>query len=174
VATEAFHPIQGLTTADCERQFRPKIHGLLVLEKLLAGERLDFCVLTSSWLRSWAECIWRYASANAFMDAFAHQKHCHGETPWLSVNWDGWQFADQRQAAANTVAALAMRPAEGGRPLTRAPSGTSAQAAFRPRTFPCACSMGEIRSFAKISAGSEHSEPSSATAVPDRVCAAAQ
>jgi KR domain len=32
----------------CDRQFRPKVMGMMVLEKLLSGERLDFWLLQSS------------------------------------------------------------------------------------------------------------------------------
>src|SRR6185503_15355557 len=41
-------PIQETTQVECEAHFRPKLLGLLVLEKVLKGRDLDFCVLFSS------------------------------------------------------------------------------------------------------------------------------
>ena len=36
-----------------------------------------------------------YASANIFLDSFAVQQRRTRRTPWISVNWDAWQFPGQ-------------------------------------------------------------------------------
>src|SRR5207237_185360 len=39
---------QALDRAACQQHFRPKVDGLYVLERLLEGRQLDFCLLMSS------------------------------------------------------------------------------------------------------------------------------
>jgi NAD(P)-dependent dehydrogenase (short-subunit alcohol dehydrogenase family)/acyl carrier protein len=106
-----------LTPADGEAQFRPKAEGLYVLEELLAGRRLDFCLLTSSLSSILGGLKFgAYAAANAFMDAFAHRASRSGGTPWISVNWEGWWFGSKEEAqrpGASPLLKLALSPAEG-------------------------------------------------------------
>jgi acyl carrier protein len=66
---------------------------LFVLEQVLEGKDLDFCLLMSS-LVSVLGGIGQaaYASANLFMDAFARQHNRHSSVPWVSVNWDVWRL----------------------------------------------------------------------------------
>jgi acyl transferase domain-containing protein len=110
-----FSSIQETTAAQCERQFQAKVHGTLVLEKVLRDEKLDFCLLFSSLssvLGGFAFAA--YAAANLFMDAFTHR---HNQTTagfWTSVNWDGWLPPDADAAPGETtVAELTMEPQEG-------------------------------------------------------------
>jgi len=86
-----------------EAHFRPKAHGLLVLDELLRGLSLDFCFLVSS-LSSILGGIGyaAYAAANSFMDAFAQCRNVKDGAPWLSVNWDSWQAQDGPEAKAVT------------------------------------------------------------------------
>jgi len=73
-------------------QFQSKVRGLLVLERLLAGRALDFCMLMSS-LTSILGGIGQaaYSAANIYMDTFARMRSREGQFPWLSVNWDVWR-----------------------------------------------------------------------------------
>ena len=91
-AAQLFKPIQDMTPADCEQQFKGKIRGLFVLQELLQSKSLDFCLLVSS-LASLFGGLGHaaYAAANLFMDVFVHQHNQVVPTPWLSVNWDGRQ-----------------------------------------------------------------------------------
>jgi acyl carrier protein len=88
--------IQEISPTDCEKQFRPKVHGLLVLQKILQGKGLDFCLLLSS-LSSVLGGLGfvAYSAANLFMDAFAHQHNRESSIRWVSVNWDGWRLQEE-------------------------------------------------------------------------------
>jgi NAD(P)-dependent dehydrogenase (short-subunit alcohol dehydrogenase family) len=48
VGGSTFRPLGEIGRAECEQQFHPKVEGLLVLDRVLAGRELDFCLLTSS------------------------------------------------------------------------------------------------------------------------------
>ena len=99
-----------------ERQFQPKVHGLLVLEKLLRGRELDFWFLTSS-LSSILGGLGfsAYASANIFMDVFARRMNQIGPRRWMSVNWDAWlsEGASPGAGPGAALADLALTPTEG-------------------------------------------------------------
>jgi acyl transferase domain-containing protein len=99
--------------------FENRMRGLLVLEKALAGHELDFCLLVSS-LSSVLGGVGQaaYAAANLFMDALAARHR----GPWLSVNWDAWQFEAQRGrigALTPRLAQFAISAAEGGEAFQR-------------------------------------------------------
>jgi acyl transferase domain-containing protein/thioesterase domain-containing protein len=117
VGEKSFRAIKDTDSDTCTTQFRPKIDGLIVLESVLRGRTLDFCLLTSS-LSSVLGGLGfgAYSAANLFMDAFA-QKYCRNSSlPWISVNWDGWQHraeTEERSAHRLSVAELAMTPEEG-------------------------------------------------------------
>ncbi len=132
MSERTFRSIRDLDRSAVEEQFGPKIRGLLVLERLLAGRSLDFCALTSSLSSVLGGLGYAaYASANTFMDAFAcRPRSADGsiETssstarnkdslPWLSVNWDGWWFGAQAAAPndgrSSPLARLAMKAREG-------------------------------------------------------------
>jgi len=117
VGIRSTNSIQATRSDDCEQQFRPKVHGLFVLNSVLQGRALDFCLLQSS-LSSVLGGLGfaAYAAANTFMDAFAHKHNRDDTTLWISVNWDGWQLRAVREDSAttgSTVAELAMTSAEG-------------------------------------------------------------
>ena len=88
----------GIDEADqdrCERQFRSKAHGVMVLEQVLRGKTLDFVVLCSSISSILAGLGYlAYSAANAFMDAFSHKCNQSGSIPWTSINWDTWNFLE--------------------------------------------------------------------------------
>ncbi|HEX8337890.1 MAG TPA: amino acid adenylation domain-containing protein, partial [Pyrinomonadaceae bacterium] len=125
----AINAIQDAGPEDFEAHFLPKVRGLLTLEKVLEGRELDFALLTSS-LSSVLGGLgfYAYASANLFLDAYAHQAARASSISWTSVNLDGWNFGPQEGPAAvgQAVAELAMFPSEGaevfGRILSLEPS----------------------------------------------------
>ena len=111
--------IQALNKDECERQFRPKTRGLVVLNQVFQNWNLDFFMLTSS-----ISCVLgglsfsTYAAANLFLDAFAHEKNRTGSTPWISVNWDAWKFkkvvtSEQPNEKKHSIETLAMDASEG-------------------------------------------------------------
>jgi acyl transferase domain-containing protein len=101
---------------ESERQFQAKIFGLLTLARVFRESSLDFCLLTSS-LSSILGGLGfaAYAAANNFMDAFAHQHNQSSPVPWISVNWDGWQFDSENREGgfSSTTSALAITGEEG-------------------------------------------------------------
>ncbi|HSD82298.1 MAG TPA: amino acid adenylation domain-containing protein, partial [Anaerolineae bacterium] len=110
-------PIQEVTPSVCETLFHPKIQGALTLAELLSDQELDFCLLFSSLvavLGGLGSAV--DAAANRFMDALAQQVNQRQPTPWLSVNWDRWQFAEDDQPNTGfgmSVAGLTLAPREG-------------------------------------------------------------
>jgi len=115
VGEKAVKAVQETDRAECEQQFQAKVHGLLVLGKVLQGRELDFCLLQSSLASVLGGLGFAaYAAANCFMDAFAHKYKQIRHGPWISVNWDGWRFGEEWHAASGTtVAELSITPEEG-------------------------------------------------------------
>ncbi len=107
-------PISEMKCEAYREQMRPKVDGLLVLDRILRERMLDFVVVTSS-LASVLGGIGfsAYTPANAFIDTFTTQRKRDRKTPWLSVNWDGWRFGGERTSDMSPVAKLSMTPAEG-------------------------------------------------------------
>jgi polyketide synthase PksJ len=112
-----FRSIKEISDLDCREQFRPKVYGLLVLEKLLKDRELDFCLLmssTSSILGGLGFVA--YSAANIFMDAYVFLHKSINSTRWISVNWDGWQTGEAEEKIPSigaSIAGWAMTPAEG-------------------------------------------------------------
>lgn len=94
-------PIVQSNKEICERQFQAKVYGTVVLEKVLQGIELDFCILLSS-LSSVLGGIGyaAYAAANLFMDAFVFRHNRNYGASWTSINWDGWKFEQDRSGQA--------------------------------------------------------------------------
>jgi acyl transferase domain-containing protein len=96
-ATRAGHfsPVASVTRALWDEHFRPKAHGVMVLDRALADHDPDFVVLMSSLSAILGGLgFLPYASANLFMDAFAQHKRTDAPARWISVNWDGWNLDD--------------------------------------------------------------------------------
>jgi NAD(P)-dependent dehydrogenase (short-subunit alcohol dehydrogenase family)/acyl carrier protein len=86
-----FVPISELSPAEYEMQFQPKAYGVYVLESILAGKNLDFCILFSSNASVLGGLGFvTYSAANSFMDAFASSRRETGSFPWISASWDPW------------------------------------------------------------------------------------
>ncbi|MDF5732853.1 MAG: SDR family oxidoreductase, partial [Rhizonema sp. PD38] len=112
---ESYSSIQEINLAKCEQQFQPKVHGLFVLNKVLEGKTLDFCILTSSLSTVLGGLGYAaYSAANLFMDAFAYKCNQINAMPWISMNWDGWKFEEEQKVAFETgLAKLAITSTEG-------------------------------------------------------------
>jgi acyl transferase domain-containing protein/acyl carrier protein len=109
-----FHPIQEVGPDDCAQQFQAKVTGTLVLAELLRDRPIDFCMLMSSLSailggRGFAV----YAAANLFMDSLAHTLNQSGPTPWIAVDWDGWEITVDQELHGRAAAQLAITLAEG-------------------------------------------------------------
>ncbi|MCX6584839.1 MAG: amino acid adenylation domain-containing protein [Candidatus Aminicenantes bacterium] len=91
----AFKLIADLDRENCEPHFNAKIHGLVVLEKVLNDKSLDFCMLTSS-LSSvlGGLTLYAYSAAHSFMDAFTLKQAREFRRNWFVVNWDEWRIED--------------------------------------------------------------------------------
>ncbi len=112
-ADASFSSIQKTTIKECEWHFKPKAYGLLILEKLLRDKSVDFCILQSS-IASLIGGFVAHSAANIFMDAFAHKHDKVNFINWISVNWEGWQFWEERQlTSTGKTAELALLPQEG-------------------------------------------------------------
>ncbi len=99
----------------------PKVTGTLLLDELCGD--VDFFVLFSSVASVTGEFgLSDYAAANAFLDAFAHQRSRRGRT--LAVNWPSW--AEVGMAVDNSTSASA-----GFRSLQSGARGRRATAAAR-------------------------------------------
>lgn len=91
LASETFLPVRDLSKEALARQFGAKVRGLLLLERLLRGQELDFVLLTSSLstvLGGYGYAA--YAAANAYLDALAEARTGQGGSRWLAVGWDLW------------------------------------------------------------------------------------
>ena len=92
---DAFRPIAETDPDSCRRQFEPKVDGLVVLDELIAGRDLDFCMLVSSLSSMLGGLRYgAYSAANAFMDVMAARRNRSSRYPWLTVNWDAWLRAE--------------------------------------------------------------------------------
>ncbi|MFN6501578.1 MAG: SDR family NAD(P)-dependent oxidoreductase [Nostoc sp. DedQUE01] len=86
-----FKTIAEITKSECQQQLIANGYGLFVLEKVLQGIELDFCVLISS-LSSVVGALGMaaYPAAHIFTDAFVYKHNQTNTVPWISVNWDNW------------------------------------------------------------------------------------
>jgi acyl transferase domain-containing protein/acyl carrier protein len=113
ITSNGFFAIDQADRDVCERQFQAKVRGVIVLEQVLRNTDLDFVVLLSSVSSVLAGLGYvAYAAGNIFMDAFAHKCNQTSGVPWISINWDTWEF---REASGTETdpANLAMSPEEG-------------------------------------------------------------
>jgi acyl transferase domain-containing protein/acyl carrier protein len=99
ISGESIKSIHDIERKQCEEQFRAKIYGIVVLEKIFSAKELDFC-----WIMSSVSSVLgglnfiAYSAANIFMDAFVCQYNQFSQRPWISVNWDGMEARDTTTA----------------------------------------------------------------------------
>jgi len=122
-----FRLLRELGREECAWHFVPKVHGLLALDKALAGRQLDFCLALSSLGAVLGGVAYgAYAAANLFVDAFVAERQRHpgpGEVSWVALDWDLWAFEhepEQITGVRHELAGLAMSPREGEEALRRA------------------------------------------------------
>ncbi|MCY9513728.1 hybrid non-ribosomal peptide synthetase/type I polyketide synthase [Paenibacillus apiarius] len=119
----AFRMLEETDETLCEQHFQAKLYGLLVLEEVLSGKELDFCLLASSLSPMLGGLGFSaYAAANHFMDAYVHDRNRRQRVPWRSVNWDGWQLEAEQTIRGQTGASISdllIAPAEGVELLRR-------------------------------------------------------
>ena len=114
-----------LTPDVCEREFAPKLYGVLHLERVIGqlSRKPKFVVLFSSMAAILGGlAMGAYAAANRFMDAFVQANPRRHGVAWFSINWDDWDFTynhEQIVAYEKTQAQFAMSPAEGLEALDR-------------------------------------------------------
>lgn len=118
---------------EAERVLAPKVRGTQVLEAVFRGREPELFVLTSS-ISSAPRVLsgFDYASANAFLDAWAHHRQGRRDeagTHYVAIGWDTWSevgMATQGEVPAHMKErherslALAVSPAEGREAFLRA------------------------------------------------------
>lgn len=112
-----FSTVRELNSTESDQQLRTNGHGLFVLEKLLQGIELDFCLLISS-LSSVLGVLGMaaYPAAHLFTDVFVHKHNQVSSIPWISVNWDNWltsELTDQLATKPEISTELFMTAEEG-------------------------------------------------------------
>ncbi|EKE80855.1 type I polyketide synthase [Idiomarina xiamenensis] len=117
----AFRSLKDVARDDSDYQFRPKVHGVIALQKALADKQLDFVVLTSSVSAVLGGMtLIPYAAANIFMDNFTRIHNRTAVTRWLSVNWDTWRLSEsQHETVGKTVLEFEMSQQEGAEAFER-------------------------------------------------------
>jgi acyl transferase domain-containing protein/acyl carrier protein len=94
LSPDGFKHIREIDRKNGGAHFRPKAHGLLILEEILRDDPPDFFVLLSSISAVLAGLgLTAYAASNAYLDAEAQRRNRDGATRWLSINWDAWDFS---------------------------------------------------------------------------------
>ena len=122
---QSYRSISETGATEAGWHFQPKAHGLYVLQRVLEGQPLDFCLLLSSLSTVLGGLGFAaYSSANVFMDAFAHAQRESTGVPWISVNWDGWQLRDEPETARRSMPIgagvdLSINQAEGAEVFSR-------------------------------------------------------
>lgn len=122
VMGDAFRPLGETDDDICRRQFAPKIAGVCVIDSLVRERALavDFVLLISSLSSMLGGLRFAaYASANAFLDAFAFWRQRDGGARWITINWDSWRRADDPRGDQSDPAELVMTGAEGVEALHR-------------------------------------------------------
>jgi acyl transferase domain-containing protein len=112
--------IRHATAAQAAAVLAPKVHGAMVLEKLLPAASLDLCVHCSS-LAAILGGVGQvdYCAANAFLDAQAAAAAAGGARGALAIAWDAWREVGMRAGEAGAPPGavrepqLGLLPAEG-------------------------------------------------------------
>jgi polyketide synthase PksJ len=93
---EWFKTFGELDKNEIQKQFRPKVYGLLALDKIFRHKALDFCLIISSPSSILGGLgFGAYAAANAFLDAFVYRSNRVNAVPWITVNWGDWLFEEE-------------------------------------------------------------------------------
>ncbi|MCE3199530.1 type I polyketide synthase [Paenibacillus sonchi] len=119
VVSDFFHnSISGITREMCEAEFEAKIRGLIILERIIRGKEIEYCMVNSSISTILGGIgLAAYTAANQFMDSFVQMMNQQqNRTRWMAVDWDAWNFSASDKAggtAANERLDQFIHPAEG-------------------------------------------------------------
>ena len=92
-SADGVFPLGQADQAAARKQFAPKAHGAIVLHDLLRDQPPDFYLMLSSLSGVLGGLgLVAYSAANVFLDAYAAQQNARASVPWITVNWDAWQF----------------------------------------------------------------------------------
>ncbi|MEH2382480.1 MAG: beta-ketoacyl synthase N-terminal-like domain-containing protein [Nostoc sp.] len=115
-ASQSAFSVQEISQDDCDRQFESKVYRLFVLDKVLRGRDIDFCLVQSSLSTILGGLgLVAYSASYQFIDAFVHQKNQTDSVPWFSINRQALHSDSEReQTTPSEVASaeLAMIPKE--------------------------------------------------------------
>lgn len=89
----------------CQWHFNAKADGMIVLERLLAERKPEFCLLVSSLASVLGGLrLLAYGAANHYMDVAALRANLSGgATRWVSVDWDVWQHHQDEKRAVSGI-----------------------------------------------------------------------
>ena len=100
-----FCPIQEMGKTELEQLLYSKCRKIIVLEKVLQGMQLDFCLVLSSLSSILGGFgLAAYSTANLFIDVLTHRHNQTHSLPWFIINWDKLQL-DIAQAQERTYLA---------------------------------------------------------------------
>ncbi|HET8846976.1 MAG TPA: KR domain-containing protein, partial [Ktedonobacteraceae bacterium] len=113
--TDLIMPIKDTDYKSAADYLQDVTRHLNALAQSLQHEQFKHCILTSS-LSSLLGGLGlvTHAAVHLLMDAFAKHAHTIGCMPWLSINWDAWQFGEPQERKPGLAPVdLAITPAEG-------------------------------------------------------------
>jgi acyl transferase domain-containing protein len=106
LAADAFAPVRQLGPETGDAQFRPKAHGLLVLQQALREQPPSLWVMLSSLSAVLGGLnLAAYAAANAFLDAAAYAGGGGDDAAWITTSWDAWDFAPDAEHRGEGISA---------------------------------------------------------------------
>ncbi len=109
---DAFVMINEINENDIHKQLSAKVGGLINLNNEIKNRSIDFVALQSSIsVELGGLGLSLYASANGFMNYFVNKTN--GNTKWLSIDWDTWQFENDGLADKTGLAKYSLKPEQG-------------------------------------------------------------
>ena len=109
LSPDAFRHVREIDVQNAGNHFKPKAHGLLLLEEILHDQPPDFFVLLSSISAHLCGLgLTAYAASNAYLDAEAQRQNLNGSPQWISINWDAWNFTSTQPQTDEISAAQGM------------------------------------------------------------------
>ncbi|MCR6105811.1 SDR family oxidoreductase [Salipaludibacillus agaradhaerens] len=115
-----FRFIRETTDEVVEDMFSSKIEGTYLLSELFEDEPIDFFLNCSSLSPILGGLTFgAYGAANRFQDVFAEYQRVVNLKPWVSVNWETWNFPFQKAGFGTAIADSSISPEEGVEIFTR-------------------------------------------------------
>ncbi len=175
-ANRQFGPVQGVfhaagvpgtgllqfkTPEQAASVLLPKVQGTLVLERVLTEQSLDFLVLFSS-VTSMIGGAGQvdYSAANAFLDAYAHNRH-HKPYKVLTIDWGEWQwnaweeglagYGDMADLLRENRKRFGLSFEEGMEALARSLASTQTHVIVSPQDFQQVLELGKVLTVSSIS-----------------------